>query len=642
MNTDNFLIEETDLQYAQKICKVIDDENVRNRAVANAVGAKIASKYFDNELYRVDSASGLHNIGFVLDDIDISDIYINNSYIDVRLFFDDEKLCVPREHFEKNILPVAYMFIRVSSDLSGCDVVGFELPENIDKSCVVADSYMVSEASLLSFYDVEQRLVEVEDLYNVEEEEVFDYLDNRLGDNAVFYQKLIKSKDGRLKLAKAANAKYVFQFISTVGTIAGKDETDIEELSLEEVSEPDFDASSDELFALADDEDLSIGEDFSDAEALQESEDNSGLESVGSLEELVSVEDVEDLSLTPEDEPLPEVEQDVIAEGDNTDIIEESFTVVRTEDDNKEDGLQEPAESSFENFTTNTTPGLEIQDDAYEELLSEDEAEETVPVENTEREEPPADEEDGTESQDNTEQIETLFNDGNDETQVEEDIMSVPPKNNGKASKFLAVLLLLLILAGGGYFGYTKFMPQAPAGDDLASASLPDNPSVNPQKAEKEKTEIQEAMPVETVNSTEVKSAENEGVAVSIPSIEQNLDASILVSNLKIDWEVPAGYASSTSAKRYLVKLGKIIQLNLKTELLLLNKPPLTNKIAVEIKFNNSTKKFETVGIITSSGEDSVDQLIKQTVDKALAMNLSINTNSFNKLQGNPILIIHL
>ena len=149
-------------------------------------------------------------------------------------------------------------------------------------------------------------------------------------------------------------------------------------------------------------------------------------------------------------------------------------------------------------------------------------------------------------------------------------------------------------------------------------------------------------MPIETVESTEPIATGNEGSATSIPTIEQNLDASILVSNLKIDWEVPAGYASNTSAKRYLVKLGKIIQLNLKTELLLLNKPPLTNKIAVEIKYNDSSKKFETVGIVTSSGEELVDNLIKQTVDKALSMNLNMNTNSFSKLQGNPILIIHL
>ena len=111
---------------------------------------------------------------------------------------------------------------------------------------------------------------------------------------------------------------------------------------------------------------------------------------------------------------------------------------------------------------------------------------------------------------------------------------------------------------------------------------------------------------------------------------------------MKVDWEVPAGYVSNTAAKRYLVKLGKVIQLNLKTELLLLNKPPITNKIAVEIKYNSGAKKFEAVGVTVSSGEKTVDDLIMQTVNRALAMKLSANTDSFNNIQGNPVLIIHL
>ena len=78
MNTDNFLIEERDLELAQDICRLIPEEGIRNRAVANAVAANIAEKFFDKETYKVDSISGLHNIGAVLEDIDISDIYINN------------------------------------------------------------------------------------------------------------------------------------------------------------------------------------------------------------------------------------------------------------------------------------------------------------------------------------------------------------------------------------------------------------------------------------------------------------------------------------------------------------------------------------------------------------------------------------
>ena len=154
---------------------------------------------------------------------------------------------------------------------------------------------------------------------------------------------------------------------------------------------------------------------------------------------------------------------------------------------------------------------------------------------------------------------------------------------------------------------------------------------------------VEDAMPNETVDTTPAElNNKEEGNSVAIPAIEQHLDASVLVSNLKVDWEVPAGYASNTAAKRYFVKLGKIIQLNLKTELLLLSKPPLSNKITVELTFNGNKGKFDIVGIQDSSGEKVVDDTILQTVKNALNLGISSNLESFGKIQGNPILIIHL
>ena len=231
MNTDNFLIEENDLEIAHGICKIIESNERRNRAVANVVGANIASKYFDAAQYDVDSSSGLHNIGQVLEDIDISDIYINNSYIDVRLFFEDDGLFIPKEHFEKNLLPLAYMFIKITPDLSGANVVGFIQPENVDKTAVNGDFYIIQEESLVSFYDIESYLVAEDDPYDVSEKEVFAYLDNSLEDKVSFYRKLLISKDGRLRLARAAKAQYIFSFVSApnadnVNTYAAVDDAD--------------------------------------------------------------------------------------------------------------------------------------------------------------------------------------------------------------------------------------------------------------------------------------------------------------------------------------------------------------------------------------------------------------------------------
>jgi len=91
-----------------------------------------------------------------------------------------------------------------------------------------------------------------------------------------------------------------------------------------------------------------------------------------------------------------------------------------------------------------------------------------------------------------------------------------------------------------------------------------------------------------------------------------------------------------------MTKLGKIIQLNLKTELLLLSKPPITNKILAEFEFNKSSKRLEFKNLINSSGEKEVDDVIISSIKQALAINLNINLDSVDKITGNPILVIRL
>ncbi len=658
MNTDNFLIEKNDIERAHNICNLIVDSDTRNRAVANVIGADIAVKFFDPELYEVDVKSGLHNIAVVLDDIDISDIYIKNSYIDVRLFFDDDNLSVPKAHFDNQLLPAAYMFIKISADLSGAEVVGFLLPENVDTSNAQGDFYSVSEESLISFYDVDSRIVNVEDLYNVEEKEIFDYLDGKLEDKNSFYRKLILSPEGRTKLAKAAKAKYIFDFISTpqVNDYVQNDEvmyTAADDKGLDLQMEGD-----DEL--LPENNDLELTIDTDDAGNVDIFDElNDGLDVEDSNVDNLSFENITDDS----EENLEFIDDEAdFADEDINSIGAEPFDINDSEIQDGSENIEEISQDNSYSFTTNTTPSVDSDEVAYEELLNDENnvneiiseqpvsEEKTVSdgelLENTSKSVSAPDvavrkSGNGRDrlADDSKEDIEALFSSEDDKDASEISVQKT--KNNGVV-KLLAVVALLAVLGGAGYFGYSKMNTQNAIEDDMQTNLISDKTQAENSNTPADTDLPQDAMPIETVNTTEPKSVENEGNAVSIPMIEQNLDASILVSNLKVDWEVPAGYASNSSAKRYLVKLGKIIQLNLKTELLLLNKPPLTNKIAIEIKYNSDSKKFETVDIVTSSGEEAVDKLIRQTVDRALAMNLNMNTNSFSKLQGNPVLVIRL
>lgn len=776
MNNDNFLIEESDLELAKDICKDIEDSKTRNRAMANALASDLAIKYFQE--IEADTESGLHKIAYVLNDIDIADVYLRNSYVDVRVYFNENELCVPKSHFDRDLLPIAYMFVKLDSELSGAAVTGFITPSAIDRSVELNGYYKVNESDLVSYYDIEPLLVtrEEEDLPKDIDSLVFDYLDGKLSNDDVnaFYRFLLTSSEYRQKLRDAAGVKNIFNFVSVVGKgatlekqentsapieelepltqedslleesgdfdlleeeptlddssdldsfgdaesldsqeelgLAATEEVDLLESVGEEDLSEDFDlAESDDSFGLleedsADDitsddgglleassDELLLGEELDSGSELQEESVDVGIsetDDIGSLTLASAVDQAEveigfvdssDFGLLEESSVEPTIQADVpealpsvsddeasistldsmIDDSDNFGLLEETSEILDSSEDvngaNEYDIVSEPSkdESSIEElsfvdyadsesssdatveempedneFSTSVTPSLETieseETDELESLLDNDENRSVFDQEEQENGE-------------NNEQIEDLFADNGESQEVLEENFVQPVKQ--KKSSFIPVVGTLAIVAAIAYFGYTKYMENS-----MESAEIPDSTQtvVQPQEQISKPVKEQEVMPIESVENIVLQKQSNEGNAVSIPAIEQNLDASILVSNLSVNWEVPAGYVSNNASKRYFTKIGKIIQLNLKTEMLLLSKPPITNKIMVELEFNKNTNKFAVKGIIASSGEKNVDDLIVRTVKNTLDMNLKTNMSSFGSISGNPVLVIRL
>lgn len=724
MNNDSFLIEEFDLDYAKNICKLIENPDIRNKAVANVAAASFAKKYFQD--CEVDTESGLHNVCQVLENIDISDIYIKDNYIDVRLYFNDNELFVPKSHFDNNLLPVAYMFIKVGSDLSNGLVTGFITPSSVDTSIEYNGFYHVNEDELISFYDVESNLINKyeEDLPDNFENLVFDYLDNKLTEPSDFYKILIDSKEAREKLQKAAKAKIVFNFVSV---------PNVQDTSVDETEEVVLDTEPDELLEVSDNSGLGLDEPMIEEfegieeiapldleEANELSLDNSDSMILNVEDDLVPFEEetqeleTSDVSIEENDEPEIEEPESLemseesaikLNEDFDTDSIqmlgagvyeeqsfndaiedapvlteneEEEFTInmldsskinfdeptvpetveeiqeleleIKEEEENndtqvldiiEETEVEEPvteieetvetAEPEDFDFSTNVTPSL----DTFEEEVQEEE----IVTELTEElleENHEAEQEEDIQEEENAEQIDTLFNADEEETEQEAIETVVKQKSKNMVLPVVGVIALLAVL---GYYSYTKFMIPQQAGNDIVDNTQ--NTVQSPEITEPV-TPVEDAMPVETVENVKVQLNTNEGNAISIPAIEQNLDASITVSNLRVEFEIPAGYKSSKTAERYFTKMGKIIQLNLKTELLLLTKQPITNKIAVELEYNKNAKKFDVKGLLASSGETTIDDLILRTVKNALNINLNMNTNVFGSVSGNPVLVIKL
>lgn len=711
MNNDSFLIEEFDLDNAKNICKFIENPELRNKAVANVAAANFAKKYFED--YAVDTETGVHNICQILEELDISDIYIKDNYIDVRLYFNDNELFVPKAHFDNNLLPVAYMFIKVSEELSNGLVTGFITPSSINTDSEFNGYYHINEDELISFYDIESSLVNKyeEDLPDNFESLIFDYLDNKLTDKISFYRTLLDSKEARLKLQKASKAKIVFNFVSIPEADEIEEETDeiisqteellevddntdfslggavLEEFEVIEESDTlaldetnDFSFADNDTMALDFEEEITPFEEISLSNPLEEDDDDDAKVIDNNFEEeTVEQYDAENIGFSNdfdtdsiqmldagayEEQPLPDFAENIQEEisTDNDDEItinmidsskldfdnpivfdeEPTFEEINKEEEEEEENstldiieepefeeisveetaMEEEQDSDFD-FSTAVTPSIDtLENEQQDEIiteLTEDSLEYVVEPETAEQVE-----------QENSEQIDTLF-------QQEDAITPVgAPKSKSLLIPIVGVIAILAIV---GYYSYTKFIVPQQSGNDIGDNTQ--NAIQTPEPTDSV-LPVEDAMPVETVENVKVQLNTNEGNAVSIPAIEQNLDASITVSNLRVEFEIPAGYKASKTAERYFTKMGKIIQLNLKTELLLLTKQPITNKIAVELEYNKGTKQFDVKGILASSGEPTIDDLILKTVKKALSISLNMNMGVFGNVSGNPVLVIKL
>ena len=691
MNNDNFLIEESDLELAREICKDIDDIQLRNRSVANVLAANLAIKYFQE--IDVDVESGLHKISNVLEDIDIADIYLKGSYVDVRVYFNDNELCIPKSHFERGLKPVAYMFIKLDSELSGGLVTGFVLPSSIDEKISQGDYYFVKEEDLISYYDVEPLFITKDspDIPENFETIVFDYLDGKLSleDKNAFYKILLDSEEYRVFLRGASNAKNILSFVSLVEPVSdepvesmdqeqildsGEDDIslefsggmleDFEESNLEPLLEEQAKIYETDLLEPVDDAtfELNCNEDV----LAQEDESL-----IGTIDSSSGVEDfvTEDVQSLQEDQGFETGEGYLSDEFSTLEELVENSDVI---------DVTESFELSETDFSTNTTPSLDtiekeleseleqivLEDNLEEEVVTEEESIDSEgvlvdfvedPIENFVQELPESDDVEEVLENDNTaelsevseeliedstttnqEQIDELFCEELTHESLEEDF-DLPQKRT--SSKILPIIGLLVILGSVGYWGYDKFVNSKYESNEFVE---PPQVSLSNNKTSQENAQKEEAMPVETIENIKPIETMNEGNAVSLPPVVQEFSSPVVVSNLSVLWEVPAGYVTNATAKRYFTKIGKIVQLNLKSELLLLDKVPVVNKFGVELEYNKNSNKFIIKDIAISSGEKSIDDLVEKVVKNALDLNLKTNMNIFSTIVGNPTLIIRL
>ena len=310
----------------------------------------------------------MHNVLKILKDIDISDVYIKGNYIDVRVYFDDNKLYVPKSHFDFGMLPVAYMFIKLDKDLSSGNVTGFVFPEDINTGIDIGGYYQVSEDILRSFYDIEQRIVITDDdgIDTLFKENVYDFLDGKISGGNI-YSTLVLSEIAREFLITTANTDSILNSLNIDKLESETDGESVEQLGTYAETEPEklfesgenagldivddiellnqVDSETNELMEI--DDSLHVGaDDFS--ETLKTEENDILINDMGNDELLLNLDSKESDILEHNSQPENLTEREVLSEVSVADNEDPSIITGEPADNENNPGNNEIDELDIE------------------------------------------------------------------------------------------------------------------------------------------------------------------------------------------------------------------------------------------------------------------------------------------------------
>lgn len=122
---------------------------VRNRAYINVLGSELFIKFLAENGIKTEDVISMHSISKIIENIDIADVILPNIHIDVRTIFDEDKIFVPKSHFELEITPDIYVVLKISKNMKDAEILGYFKPSQINKNYANDDYYFVKKETLV-------------------------------------------------------------------------------------------------------------------------------------------------------------------------------------------------------------------------------------------------------------------------------------------------------------------------------------------------------------------------------------------------------------------------------------------------------------------------------------------------------------
>lgn len=122
---------------------------VRNRAYINVLGSELFIKFLAENGIKTEDVISMHSISKIIENIDIADVILPNIHIDVRTIFDEDKIFVPKSHFELEIAPDIYVVLKISKNMKDAEILGYFKSSQINKNYANDDYYFVKKETLV-------------------------------------------------------------------------------------------------------------------------------------------------------------------------------------------------------------------------------------------------------------------------------------------------------------------------------------------------------------------------------------------------------------------------------------------------------------------------------------------------------------
>ncbi len=151
VNTLTLNVEGKAHNYAKIYAALLTDEFQRKRAYASIVALYALVNALEKTDLNIQKSMTLFRNPRLNEQYEISDLYVNNHHIDVRIIVAGTAVLLPKTHFENNILPDFYAVVKVDKTLQGAVLMGFLKTDGIKTEPFDYHYFSASLDNLISY-----------------------------------------------------------------------------------------------------------------------------------------------------------------------------------------------------------------------------------------------------------------------------------------------------------------------------------------------------------------------------------------------------------------------------------------------------------------------------------------------------------